>query len=127
MNKYLRLVLRYPYSIAIGVDTFVKFKITPDENGNPKKIVTLDLWLDKDYLESIDYRLDMPDKEHLPAGVEIDGGHAICLCGYDDSLGAFRFKNSWGTGWGDQGYAWISYDYIKNHSIEYGAVYVTKN
>ena len=40
------------------------------------------------------------------------GGHAILLVGYDDSKGsngAFKIFNSWGTGWGNKGYGWISY------------------
>ena len=36
--------------------------------------------------------------------------HAVCLVGYDDSLHAFRIRNSWGTSWGDQGSIWIDYD-----------------
>lgn len=44
------------------------------------------------------------------------GGHAMTLVGYDDQKtsprghrGAFKIINSWGTGWGDRGYGWISY------------------
>ena len=37
------------------------------------------------------------------------GGHAMLVTGYDDDLGAYRLLNSWGDGWGDQGYAWLSY------------------
>jgi C1A family cysteine protease len=40
----------------------------------------------------------------------LDGGHAMVLIGYDDDRRAFRLQNSWGTGWGDQGRAWVSYD-----------------
>jgi C1A family cysteine protease len=53
------------------------------------------------------------------------GGHAIDIAGYDDSLqikntdpggpttkGAFRIRNSWGTGWGEAGYGWLPYDYV---------------
>jgi C1A family cysteine protease len=40
------------------------------------------------------------------------GGHQITLVGYDDTKQAFRFANSWGTGWGCQGYAWLSYDFV---------------
>src|SRR5664279_3270505 len=47
--------------------------------------------------------------------------HAIAIVGWDDSFdrnsfskvppgdGAFIIKNSWGTGWGDRGYFYISY------------------
>jgi hypothetical protein len=37
-------------------------------------------------------------------------GHAICVVGYDDAKRAFRVINSWGTLWGDMGYAWVDYD-----------------
>jgi hypothetical protein len=37
------------------------------------------------------------------------GGHAMVVVGYDNARSAFRVINSWGTEWGEQGYAWISY------------------
>ena len=38
-----------------------------------------------------------------------EGAHAMVVIGYDDSKGAFKVINSWGTTWGDGGYGWISY------------------
>ncbi len=35
--------------------------------------------------------------------------HAIILCGWDDAKGAWLMKNSWGPGWGENGFMWISY------------------
>lgn len=40
----------------------------------------------------------------------IVGRHAMALVGYDDTKGAFKVINSWGTEWGSNGYGWISYD-----------------
>lgn len=46
------------------------------------------------------------------------GGHAIVAAGYDDNKmiagdkGALLIRNSWGLGWGDQGFAWMSYRYV---------------
>lgn len=47
------------------------------------------------------------------------GGHAIIATGYDDNIqinskekGALLIRNSWGTSWGDRGYAWLSYKYV---------------
>jgi len=39
------------------------------------------------------------------------GGHAMVVVGYDDDMygGAFEIQNSWGTGWGNGGYIWITY------------------
>lgn len=45
--------------------------------------------------------------------------HAVCLCGYDDSRGAWLIKNSWGTSWGDNGYAWMTYGYESSYGPGY--------
>ena len=39
------------------------------------------------------------------------GRHAICVVGYDDEKhgGAFEILNSWGKGWGNDGFIWIRY------------------
>lgn len=39
--------------------------------------------------------------------------HAIVLVGWDDSKGAWRLRNSWGTAWGESGYMWIAYGCLK--------------
>ena len=51
-------------------------------------------------------------------------GHAVIAVGYNDSLeienwrnekktvGALLIRNSWGTGWGDEGYGWLPYAYV---------------
>jgi len=39
------------------------------------------------------------------------GGHCYCVVGYDDTKGAFKFMNSWGTGWASAGFGWIAYGY----------------
>lgn len=44
------------------------------------------------------------------------GAHAITVVGYDDSKHAFKIMNSWGTSWGDAGYSWIDYDFMKTVS-----------
>jgi hypothetical protein len=37
------------------------------------------------------------------------GGHVMLAVGYDDTLGCWIVKNSWGTGWGDGGFGLIAY------------------
>ncbi len=52
-------------------------------------------------------------------GDTLEGGHAILAVGYDDSKkigkdkGALLIRNSWGTGWGVQGYGWLPYAYVE--------------
>lgn len=49
----------------------------------------------------------------MPNDYEIlEGGHALCCVGYNDTNKSFIFKNSWGTKWGDQGYGYLPYDYM---------------
>jgi C1A family cysteine protease len=49
----------------------------------------------------------------FPAPTEkLEGGHAIYMVGYDDTLAAFRIVNSWGEAWGDHGFGWLPYDYV---------------
>ena len=61
----------------------------------------------------------------MPApGEKVVGGHAIVVCGYDDSkvikngaagpttTGALMIRNSWGAGWGQLGYGYLPYDYV---------------
>ncbi len=48
----------------------------------------------------------------MPSSDEpVDGGHAMCVVGYDDYKfgGAIRIVNSWGTKYGDKGYLWVRY------------------
>jgi C1A family cysteine protease len=35
--------------------------------------------------------------------------HAVTIMGWDDGRSAFHVLNSWGTGWGEDGYIWIKY------------------
>ena len=35
--------------------------------------------------------------------------HILLIVGWDDDKGAWRIKNSWGTTFGDEGFAWIAY------------------
>lgn len=42
------------------------------------------------------------------------GGHCAVAVGFDDSKQVFIVLNSWGTGWGDNGYFYMPYAYITN-------------
>jgi C1A family cysteine protease len=45
------------------------------------------------------------------------GGHAVMAVGYDDKLGRFRMRNSWGTSWGAKGYFTMPYAYLLDENL----------
>jgi C1A family cysteine protease len=45
------------------------------------------------------------------------GGHALLCVGYDDRTGEFIFRNSWGVGWGNNGYGTIPYAYLLDTTL----------
>ena len=58
-------------------------------------------------------RVPMPQK-----GESSIGGHAVCAIGYDDQKKCVKFKNSWSTHWGEEGYGYLSYAYIEKYMMD---------
>lgn len=56
-------------------------------------------------------KVPMPDQFDYPLG-----GHALTFVGYNDETQEFKFANSWGKNWGDNGYGYLKYDYVMNKS-----------
>jgi C1A family cysteine protease len=64
---------------------------------------------------------ESPDAGHIPMpepNEQLLGGHALFCCGYQDDSGYegggyLIVKNSWGTGFGDEGYVYIPYAYVQ--------------
>ena len=52
----------------------------------------------------------------MPKGA-VQGGHLVCLVGYNDNKQIFILRNSWGTAWGNMGYGYIPYKYISNPNL----------
>jgi C1A family cysteine protease len=46
------------------------------------------------------------------------GGHAICIVGYDDKKKLWKFKNSWGKGWGVKGFGYLPYEYMEQYCMD---------
>jgi len=55
------------------------------------------------------------------------GGHCVVIIGYDDAQSCWICKNSWGPGWGDQGFFRIAYGEcgIDSNYGPYGAIGVS--
>ena len=49
----------------------------------------------------------------MPRSTRVNpGGHCQVIVGYDDNKKLWIVRNSWGTWWGDGGYAWVPYEYL---------------
>jgi hypothetical protein len=75
--------------------------------------LSIGVWGNFDNIASYHYMYCAADREGTNRG-----GHLITFVGYDDTLtthdgtGAFRMVNSWGPGWGQTGYFWMSYEAV---------------
>jgi C1A family cysteine protease len=54
----------------------------------------------------------MPEKSERTLG-----GHAVLAVGYDDAQQRFVVRNSWGTGWGLDGYFTMPYAYVADRNL----------
>jgi C1A family cysteine protease len=53
----------------------------------------------------------MPDPNDTPAG-----GHCMLIVGWRPQDNRFIIRNSWGTGWGDEGFCYIDSAYLDPHN-----------
>ncbi|MDD2714358.1 MAG: C1 family peptidase [Candidatus Wallbacteria bacterium] len=76
-----------------------------------KKPVVFNIWW---YSKAVD---EKTGDFHMPSGYELSdrGGHVILLVGYDRESRRFLFRNSWGPGWGNNGYGTLPEEYILKH------------
>ena len=59
--------------------------------------------------------MPMPSREEVlfnPVGM-----HMVMAVGYDDATQRMTVLNSWGTGWGNKGYFYMPYDFIKDSNL----------
>lgn len=67
---------------------------------------------------------------------KLQGGHAVLAVGYDDNVqiegahgkkaneGCLIFRNSWGVGWGEDGYGYLPYKYVEDAlAVDFWTVY----
>lgn len=83
-----RHTLAEGYPIAFALNTFESFDDATSNRG----------------------RVPMPKKSDNVR--ETHGWHAMLCVGYSNKDRMFIVRNSWGSGWGDQGYCYIPYDYV---------------
>ena len=93
--KNIKNLVYKGYPVIIGVD-FVN-SLYPYSSKNTIGVKSTGLWSPKYYEKK-------------------EGGHAMCVVGYDDYKfgGSFLIVNSWGENFGDKGYLWLRYKDFKS-------------
>lgn len=86
-------------------------------------ISTIKKWIDNNepiaiaislYTNFMSYHSKTTGKIGMPTiNDKFIGGHAVIICGYDDNTEELILRNSWGTYWGDNGYFYFPYEYLK--------------
>ena len=66
--------------------------------------------------------LNLPEK-----GESVVGGHAVLAVGYDDATKRYTVRNSWGSGWGDDGHFTMPYAYLDNRGLSSDFWTITKD
>lgn len=55
-----------------------------------------------------------------------NGGHCVCIVGYDDTRQRFKVANSWGSSWGLSGYFYVTYGAVRNGAFNWAAIMYPK-
>lgn len=77
-------------------------------------ILGIELYESSEYEENIKSgNIPIPDTHNE----KYLGGHCILLIGYDDITEIFCFLNSWGDSVGDNGYFYVSYNYLLDNNL----------
>ena len=61
--------------------------------------------------------VNMPDKKEKALG-----GHAVLAVGYNQKQKRFLVRNSWGTGWGKDGYFTMPYEYLETLAADFWTI-----
>jgi C1A family cysteine protease len=114
------------YAFAANFQGLIYFRLDPAGTAPAQVLSNIKAYLAAGYPSMFGFPVYPEYDSPLPNGLvayphpgsQSRGGHANVVVGYDDNLmigpdqGALLIRNSWGTGWANAGYGWLSYKYV---------------
>lgn len=93
-NTSVMSALALGYAVIIGIDVYDSF------------------------MSSNTGDIPMPDLNNE----SLQGGHCIIVVGYDQATKRFKFENSWGTSWGQNGFGTLPFAYLPKYGSDFWIV-----
>lgn len=82
-------------------------------NSKRPVVISMELYPEFDMLTADNDVVPMPKESD-----KITAYHAMVLVGYDVAKQQYLAQNSYGTDWGNKGYCWIPFEYLRKHGLE---------
>jgi C1A family cysteine protease len=82
-------------------------------NDNRPVVIAIEIYKSFNYLNNDNYIMDLPRDNETS-----EGGHAMCVVGYNIPKQMLLVRNSFGTDWGSHGYCWIPFSYMKDNTLD---------
>lgn len=83
-------------------------------NENKPVVIGMTVYDSFNKVSKSDPVIHLPNQNELGTG----GGHAMTIVGYNIDKRQLLIKNSFGKNWGDNGYAWLPFDYVESEGFE---------
>ena len=87
--------------------TVIKYSLAVDKQAVCVGVPVFESWYSKDVISTG----NIPYTSNL----EVLGGHAMVICGYNDYDKRFILANSWGIEYGNKGFITLPYEYFLNN------------
>jgi hypothetical protein len=99
------------YLKLVGRSTGYVWATSADEAKDyVKRVGSAPIILGVDWLDAMNSPRKIGGSYYLDVGGPVVGGHAICCLWFDRVKKAWKLQNSWGTGWADNGVAYLPDD-----------------